>query len=180
MALCCLGCTSMLRRPGSPLGRKRGFTPVIWIALISVSGILVLSGAHLALGARGSGGGRSSRDGGGGAGGEGSERAPRVLLQGAGSGGEEAALQQQQPALRPDVEPLPMGMRRGGAAAGGADAAAAVANSAAAGDAATPEAQAMAEQLGPGSDLATFAARGTHCVVTPSHGKVRYTATPAP
>lgn len=28
------------------------------------------------------------------------------------------------------------------------------------------------EQLTDGSDLATFAAHGTHCVVTPSHGKV--------
>jgi hypothetical protein len=28
------------------------------------------------------------------------------------------------------------------------------------------------EQLTDGTDLATFAAHGTHCVVTPSHGKV--------
>lgn len=165
----------MLRRPGSPLGRKRGFTPVIWIALISVSGVLVLAGAHLALGARSSSGG-GSREGSSAAGGEGSERVPRVLLQGAGSSSAEAA-RQQQLSLRPDVEPQPVGMRRsGGAAAGDGDTEAAAVGGAAEEDAGPPEAEPPAEQLGTASDLATFAAKGTHCIVTPAHGKVRCSA----
>ncbi|KAL4433936.1 hypothetical protein ABPG75_000377 [Micractinium tetrahymenae] len=161
----------MLRRAGSPVGRKRGFTPVIWIALISVSGVLVLTGAHLALGSRSSGaGGGGGREGSGGRGGEGSERVPRVLLQGSGIGGSGAGLQQQQLSLRPDVEPQPVGLRRSGGSGG--DAAAAAVDSAAEEEAAAPEAEPPVEQLGPDSDLATFAAKGTQCVVTPAHGKI--------
>lgn len=39
-------------------------------------------------------------------------------------------------------------------------------------DAGPPEAEPPAEQLGTASDLATFAAKGTHCIVTPAHGKI--------
>lgn len=214
----------MSRRPGSPGGqaqRRRGLTPIIWIALISVSGVLVLTGAHLALGAHSSSSGSSRATRGGGS--SGSERVPRLLLQGSRRSSGPGVLQQ--PVLRPDAEmQVPDGHSSGsssaaeagagdssgssapaagglnkdssgdmaasasaaasagaaevaagsaGVEAAGGEAAAATAEVGAAAEAAPELPKPPPEQLGPGSDLSTFAAAGTHCEVTPQHGKVR-------
>ena len=176
-----------MKRAGSPLraGAGRLSSPLVSFTLTCGTLLLVLAIAHFALGSSAAG----SVSGGGSA-----RSRVRLLLQGSLATGEGSHGPRVEPGLHAEVDPEQQGGDGGDASSSSGSTSNSSAGSTSSSDGSNsgssgPQGGTASSDYGPAvdpaavaavvpsltaaADLATFAAPGTHCVVTPTHPKVR-------